>query len=606
MLKQSHIIFSVLKRSLFVFFFLSSFFAYNQVKLDKKSDGISHSNQLKIAKLHQLIVTDIDLAENEITDFKGEIQQSKNSNLIIEISILEAEMYRSRGDYIHMKLAYYEALSWKTNQTHLYQKTLLKYLGAINEGIKGNKIKQEKLLLEVNQLAKKNNYKFIEAKANYSLGKFYSNELNFKKAKLHLDNAYNSFNSLNYIDLSFEAQVNKGINHFWEGNYDSALYYFHITKKYAFDNGLKKSYTNAILNLGEAHLFIEGNSDSAKYYFDIFLKYKNEADIRDIYHCYANLEEYYNLKNNRELAYQYSKMMIQVDYQIKDKMLFQTNSEIDRVYKRLQNEKKLTEDRNHENKLKIIFGLCGIFLLLVLIIILFVLKQKSKTNRVLHMFNDEIVKQKNVINNTLKEKELLLKEIHHRVKNNLQIISSLLSLQSNNIDNEKAELAIKQSKERIQAIALIHQKLYLDTSFASIEMNDYLTDLIKQLNDSYNEKQDKIKITLKTNQIVLNIDTVVPLGLIICELVTNAFKYAFTNKSDGTIKLEICKLEQDFYQLKIKDNGEGMNSDFSFLESHTLGVEIITALTEQLDGDISYKSDENGTSIKIKFKEVNA
>ncbi len=195
-----------------------------------------------------------------------------------------------------------------------------------------------------------------------------------------------------------------------------------------------------------------------------------------------------------------------------------------------------------------------------------------------------------IIDDSLKEKELLLKEIHHRVKNNLQIISSLLSLQSKNIDDVKAKQAIFEGKERIQAIALIHQKLYLNNSFATIKMNEYLQDLVEQLGKSYSNENNGIQILLKTNDIILNIDTVVPLGLIICELTTNAFKYAFENKSEGKLKVEINHSENGHYILNVKDDGNGMKENFDFLNSKTLGVEIVTALTEQLDGSISYKS----------------
>ncbi len=583
----------------------NSFISFNQVKLDAKNDGISTSYKLRIANLNELIVTDLDKAEAEIDLFKKEVQNFEKTNIIIEVSLLEAEMYRSQGDYVHMKLAYYEALSWKNKSTHLYQNTLLEHLSALNEGIKGNKKNQEKKLLAVNKIAKNNNFYFIEAKSHFSLGKFYSNESNYKLAKFHLEKAKQIFNTRGYKNLEFETKVTQGISCFWEGKYNEALKWFQETKKYSFENNLLKSYANALLNLGEAHLFIEGNSDSAKYYFDLFLEQKNVADPRDIFHCYWNLEEYYNLKNNPILAYKYSKLMIQVDNQIKDKMIAQTNLEIDRVYKKLQNERKLTDEKNYQIKLKIIFGLCGLFLLLIIIIFIVIIYQKNKTNRLLFIYNKEILLQKNVVNITLKEKELLLKEIHHRVKNNLQIISSLLSLQSNNLENEPAKIAINECKERIQAIALIHQKLYLDTSFATINMNDYLNDLINQLFDSYNSA-DKTKISIKTNDIILNIDTVVPLGLIICELITNSFKYAFQNKTDGILKVEISKLNEKQFQLKIKDNGSGMKEGFDFLESQTLGVEIITALTDQLEGEISYKSNEDGTTIRVNFIEINS
>jgi two-component system, sensor histidine kinase PdtaS len=580
------------------------FFGSSQLTIDKKSDGISVIDQQKIAHFYELIISDVYQAEKEIDKYKKKIENSQNSNLKIEILAVEAEMYRSKGDYVHMKLSLYQTLSFKDKNTGKYQLILLKHLSALNEGVKENKKIQEKLLKECLATAKKNNFKFLEGKANYSLGKFYTNESNYKKSKEHLTTAMNIFQSLGYKNLNYETKMNFGICLFWEGKYDESLKVFHETKAYASNLNQKKCYTNSLLNLGEAHLYIDGNSDSAKFYFNQFLALKDQADIRDVFHCYWNLEEYYLLKKNKDSAYHYLKLAYEVDNEIKDTRRNNNVKEIDLLYKKVQNQRELEDEKKHQELLKVIFGLSGAFLILVVLVFIYIVKEKSKLNTLLQKQNDDITQQQEIVNTALKEKELLLKEIHHRVKNNLQIVSSLLSLQSKNMTDEKAKYAIFEAKERISAIALIHQKLYSDKTFATIDMNTYLEDLILQLSNSYNDKKEHIKINLKSSNVVLGIDTVVPLGLILCELITNAFKYAFVNKSEGNLKLEINHGEDDSYILTVKDDGSGMAENFSFLESKTLGVEIITALTEQLDGKLSYKSDSNGTTIKVKFKEI--
>lgn len=589
---------------LFFLLFLAGGQLFAQIRYEERNDGISKARQLRISNLHQLIVIDVDSAERQILKLKKEIAGNQSSNINIEVLNLESELYRSTGDYVHMKLAYYQALSFKNHQTGAYQKLLIQHLSAINEGVKGNIQKQKRLIQEVIRKAEKGNYKFLEAKANFSLGKYYINNSKYKESIAYLDKAGKLFLESGYHVKYFETIISKGITSYWMEDYDKALKYFHLTKSFAQENNYEKSYANALLNLAEAHLFIEGNQDSAHYYFNAFLKDKDKADARDIFNCYWSLEEYYIQQNNNDSAYHYLKLAYEIDSKIKEERRAKTNREIDMLYRKVQDQRKLQDENKYQELLKIIFAFCGIFLVLVILVFWFLLNEKSRLNKTLSDQNDEISVKNKIIDEALREKELLLKEIHHRVKNNLQIISSLLSLQTKNITDEKAKFAILEGKERIQAIALIHQKLYLDNSFATIEMDEYLGDLIKQLSNSYNAESGKIKISLKTNRIVLNIDTVVPLGLIICELTTNAFKYAFSNKSEGTLKIEINHAENDSYILNVKDNGVGMKENFNFLESKTLGVEIVTALTEQLDGEISYRSDDSGTAIKIKFKEI--
>lgn len=585
----------------FIFFLVSGSF-FGQV-FEKRGDGISRKRQLQIAKLHELIVIDVDSAEREILKLKKEIADDRSPNINIEVLNLEAELYRSTGDYVHMKLAYYQGLSFKNHETAPYQQLLLKHMGAINEGVKGNLEKQLKILREVNREAREGGYTFLEAKSHFSIAKYYINKALYDEAQVHLKKTGELFLKAGYKVKHFETNISQGITAYWKEDYRESLKFFHKTRAFAEENRYTKCYANTLLNLAEAHLFIEGNRDSARYYFSRFLKNKDQADIRDVFNCYWSMEEFYTQENNNDSAYHYLKLAYQTDSRIKEERRTKTNAEIDMLYRKLQDQRKFQDESKHQELLKIIFAFCGLFLILVILVFWFLLNEKGRLNKTLSDQNDEISLKNKIIDEALKEKELLLKEIHHRVKNNLQIISSLLSLQTKNITDEKARSAILEGKERIQAIALIHQKLYLDNSFATIEMEEYLGDLVRQLSNSYNAKSAKIDITLKTNGIILNIDTVVPLGLIICELMTNSFKYAFENKSGGKLKIEINHAENDSYVLHVKDNGVGMKENFNFLESKTLGVEIITALTEQLDGEISYRSDEKGTAIKIKFKE---
>jgi two-component sensor histidine kinase len=189
------------------------------------------------------------------------------------------------------------------------------------------------------------------------------------------------------------------------------------------------------------------------------------------------------------------------------------------------------------------------------------------------------------------------------VKNNLQIISSLLNLQSRNIEDPNVLNVLEEGKERIQAIALIHQKLYQADSFATIDMESYIEDLAFQLHKTYISNTN-IEYSIDSKNIHLNLDTAVPIGLIICELVTNSFKHAFKEKENGNLFIQIEALEDNKFVLVVKDDGNGMDNTLKKEKKHGIGTEIVEALTEQLDGELILKSSDNGTTIKIFFFQV--
>lgn len=190
---------------------------------------------------------------------------------------------------------------------------------------------------------------------------------------------------------------------------------------------------------------------------------------------------------------------------------------------------------------------------------------------------------------SLKEKEILLKEIHHRVKNNLQIISSLLSLQNDSISLENFRKSINDSRTRIRTMAMIHEKLYRTSNFANLEFGDYVTDLINYLYHTYNPEQGKIKIREDYNKIVLPLDMAIPMGLIINELVSNVFKYAFPGDTKGCLSVYM-QLENDQLRLVIKDDGVGIPEGTDTENTATLGLVMVRNLVQQLKGEFEIMS----------------
>ncbi|WP_424357352.1 sensor histidine kinase [Methanocella sp. MCL-LM] len=201
---------------------------------------------------------------------------------------------------------------------------------------------------------------------------------------------------------------------------------------------------------------------------------------------------------------------------------------------------------------------------------------------------------------SLREKEVMLKEIHHRVKNNLQVVSSLLNIQSRYItDPGDAEL-FKESQNRVQTMALVHEKLYQSSDLARIDFSSYLDSLMKNLFYSYAIGRDNITMKADIQPISMGVDTAVPCGLIVNELISNSLKHAFPGNRAGEIR--VCIREVDGRAvIKVADNGVGLPENFDFHTSESLGLQLVNMLVEQLDGSISLER-ENGTKFTIAFK----
>ncbi|MFS0518046.1 sensor histidine kinase [Nostoc sp. UIC 10607] len=201
---------------------------------------------------------------------------------------------------------------------------------------------------------------------------------------------------------------------------------------------------------------------------------------------------------------------------------------------------------------------------------------------------------------SLQEKEVLLKEIHHRVKNNLQIISSLLNLQAEYLKDNQALEVFKDSQNRIESMALIHEKLYQSQDLARINFADYIQDLVTNLFYSYNVNSNSITLKMKVEEVFLAIDAAIPCGLIINELISNSLKYAFPERELGEICIDFCSIEPNLFTLTISDNGVGLAQDFDFQATESLGLRLVKGLTQQLQGNIDFISD-NGVKYKIQF-----
>jgi two-component sensor histidine kinase len=227
-------------------------------------------------------------------------------------------------------------------------------------------------------------------------------------------------------------------------------------------------------------------------------------------------------------------------------------------------------------------------------------QNKQKVNAQLETLNESLEQKNHQLDKRNAENELLLKEIHHRVKNNLEIVSGLLALQAAQIDHPSAQAVMQSSQNRVLSMGIIHQKLYQKENLAAIEMKDYFQNLSESVLDTFNAT-GRIKIMLPMQTLDMDIDTAVPIGLITNELITNAIKYAFTENEPGEIQISLTKtVIENELAFRLSDNGIGKQNNTN-PKGTGFGTELVNLLVQQLDGKLTAEVN-NGTTINIHFK----
>jgi two-component sensor histidine kinase len=372
---------------------------------------------------------------------------------------------------------------------------------------------------------------------------------------------------------------------------DSSIYYFQ--KSYQFPNKLPYNLSRSIsiVNYGIS-LKLKGNYLQAiqKTHEGIY-ELKTFHLTPKILEGYNNLEQCFEKLGRFDSALFYNKI-----YNIlKDSVFTQdTKKQIAAMESQQALEKsnkeiavKNLELEKEKGKKKIV--------VLVLILIAITALAVTLAYFIIRSKNKLLNKNEKEIKESLYEKELLLSEVHHRVKNNLQLVSSMLDLQQKYLKDEEAINAINNSKNRVQSMSLIHQTLYQNGKYGYVDTKDYITKVANVVLQSL--KMDvNIKIDFNLDSLLLLLDYAIPLGLITNELITNAVKYAFKNKLDGKIFIELKKID-DYLVLKVEDDGIGVN-EIQMTEAKSFGLKLIKSLCRQIDAEFVVKN-ENGTKISL-------
>jgi two-component sensor histidine kinase len=202
---------------------------------------------------------------------------------------------------------------------------------------------------------------------------------------------------------------------------------------------------------------------------------------------------------------------------------------------------------------------------------------------------------------SLAEKEVLLREIHHRVKNNLQVIASLLRLQASHTTDASVLSVFRESQNRVHAMAMIHERLYRSESLAEVDFGGYVSRLASSLLRNYSVRPGTVKLETRVDPIALSIDTAIPLGLIVNELISNSLKHAFPDGREGTVGIGLALQGEDECVVSVRDNGVGFAAGVSIDNPKTLGLQVVQTLTDQLGGRLELHSDGGQTQVSVVF-----
>ena len=380
--------------------------------------------------------------------------------------------------------------------------------------------------------------------------------------------------------LNSRGNALKHLNRYVEAlkDYEAALA---LAKKMNLPFGI----SSGIANLGEVNLLMGNYEKALGYQLETVRMQERDSDYSNLKENYMHVSSIYEQLGDYKNSLYYQKKALTLRDSLAPAESDAAMSELLTKYETEKKEATITSQMNELSQQRRVQWL-GAGLVVLLAVFLFFgyrsYRNRTKTNKLLAAKNAE--------------NELLLKEIHHRVKNNLEVVSGLLALQSAQIDDPNTKEAMQESQNRVQSIGIVHQKLYQGENLGSIEMKDYFLNLSESILDSFGAAK-RVTIECSMEKIDIDIDTAVPLGLIVNELLTNTLKYAFPNGQDGKVLIKLQK-NKDGLHLEVSDNGVGKSG---LTQGTGFGGQLISLLTRQLGGSMREET-TNGTSIFFDFK----
>ena len=352
----------------------------------------------------------------------------------------------------------------------------------------------------------------------------------------------------------------------------------------------KINYTNAgstvIANLGEVNLLMGNYTEALKYQLKTIELMEATGDRSNLVENYIHVSTIYEKLNNYPSALAYQKKALLLRDSTASRESDAAMSELLTKYETEKKQGTITSQQQQLSQQRRMQWLsAGIAGLLAVLLFVGYLSYRSRTK------SNKLLAAKNA------ENELLLKEIHHRVKNNLEVVSSLLELQSAQINDPNTREAMQEGQNRVQSIGIVHQKLYQGENLGAIEMKDYFINLSESILDSFGADK-RVQVECAMDKLNIDIDTAVPLGLIVNELLTNTLKYAFPDGRDGKVQIKLEKRKDGILQLQVSDNGVGKSG---ITYGTGFGGQLVALLTRQLSGTMREETG-HGTIIFFEFK----
>ena len=594
------------------------------------------------------------LVKEEIQIIKEKALADNKTEIIDRLTFIDGEMYYLNRNYYKSTpifidlLAKHKIKSFKDScRVFVILKNAYIYTRSLNKAIEAHKILVElnkrnlksdlsllepalsKIYYEMKLYKESLKQQFLEygdIKENSSkIVGFYNNRGFFWSKDNNQDSALACYNLAKTIFLKMNTHKQLTVDDEFvlgliEGNIGQALMALNdykgaipLLKKDVRSSVNVNNYHNAAisqLELSRCYLQLNQLDLSKKYLDSSRVKMLDIDDYKPKLNIIKQYADYYkkagNLNESINYYSKYIKIKDSLDSQENMKELISTQVAYQMDQKEgliIANQTKINQNNIEivkQHSIKNVLITFGTILVIVIFLVLFQLSKANERKQLLEIRNKQIGTRNQIISKWLVEKDLLIKEVHHRVKNNLQIISSLLKLQSGKSSNEEVKNSLFEAQERINSMALLHQLLYRNNEVTNLSFNNYLSNLITQISSSFSLIDKNFKIESSLIELELNLDMAIPLGLITNEIISNAYKHAFSAKEGGIISVRLSQIVKNTYQLKISDNGNGLPPDFDLSSIDSLGLDIVFVLSNQINAELKiYNS--NGANFEILF-----
>ncbi len=581
-----------------------------------------------------LVQRDPDKAELIAEDLKANFIKN-DSNEIRRNNYIFAASHRWHGDY-STALEYYRGINSysKRNNDSLDIAISSHFIGTISMYL-GNNVESQKHLLEAAEIYDVVGTAKQKARINNTLAGFYLNVDQLEKGKQQYLKALKQFEVLKDSTGLASVNANLGMVYTDLGEYEKAEYHLMKQKEYNVvfptlremgfhhdflgllrqeQNRLDEAYEEHLkalkirenlsstynlceskINMGEILIKLKRYDEAINQLKDVF-SFEEHESLNQEQRAYDLLAEAYEKQGDYKSALGTFKAYKAMTDSIYSKESIEIIAEKDALYNQqkkdaeialLSKEKEISETKLSRSRSIMVISLIGLGLLAIAALALLKLNKKIKSK------NETITK-------ALKDRELLLHETHHRVKNNLQMISSLLNLQSKYVKDDNVLEVLQNGRNRVQSMAILHKNLYVGEDLNMVNIQHYFEGLVDSILNSYNKTENDVDLKIDADKVTMDVESVIPLGLIVNELITNSLKHAFPKdiKSKPEITLKMSERE-DFYTLRVSDNGVGIQNDIiENGKKESFGQRLIRSLSKKLKASISITND-NGTSVSF-------